>query len=76
MLEWNNLIATVTNIILQDERDTFVWHFLKNNDSFNVNPMYMNFINNGLKVYREIWPLTIPLKIIFSLVFQEIGCFQ
>jgi hypothetical protein len=29
LLEWNNLIATVTNIILQDERDTFVWHFKK-----------------------------------------------
>jgi hypothetical protein len=49
LLEWNHLLARVTNFNLQQGDDVFVWRLLTNG-VFTVKSMYSFLVSNGIKV--------------------------
>jgi hypothetical protein len=58
----NNLIASMTNVNLQAEKDTIIWNLSKS-VSFIVRLMYKYLITNDIMVIHEIWRVKVPLKI-------------
>ncbi|WVZ53496.1 hypothetical protein U9M48_004427 [Paspalum notatum var. saurae] len=60
--DWENIVARVMNLNLQEENDYFKWHLHKNG-IFSVRSMYRYLVNNGVKVSMEIWQSKLPLKI-------------
>jgi hypothetical protein len=57
LLEWNHLLARVTNFNLQQGDDVFVWRLLKNG-VFTVKSMYSFLVSNGIKVSQLVGGLS------------------
>jgi hypothetical protein len=72
LLEWQNLVARVAFINLNEDCDTFIWN-LNNNGLFSIKSMYKYLVNNGIKVTQKIWHMKVSQKIKIFLWFLKKG---
>jgi len=70
-MEWLNLVAQVSNVVLVDGKDYFKW-LLTKSGLFSVRSMYLDAIDtNPPFQHRRIWKWKIPLKIKIFLWFLQ-----
>jgi hypothetical protein len=69
--EWLNLVARISNIVLVDGSDNFIWNLTKSG-LFTVRSMYLHSIDTRPPFQnKKIWKLKIPLKIKIFLWFLK-----
>lgn len=71
LVEWLNIVNQISNIVLQEGRDIFIWA-LHSHSSFIVNSMYMHLVSNGIRVTQEIWRTELPAKILFLWYLKKV----
>ncbi|WVZ77096.1 hypothetical protein U9M48_024997, partial [Paspalum notatum var. saurae] len=62
LIDWHSLVLRVSNIMLQEENDIFIWD-LPRNGSFTIRSMYKYLVNSNIPVPQDIWHTKLPLKI-------------
>ena len=73
LMEWLNLVAQVSNVVLVDGKDYFKW-LLTKSGLFSVRSMYLDAIDTNPPFrHRRIWKWKIPLKIKIFLWFLQRG---
>jgi len=70
--DWHKIVASLHDVDLQGERDTFVWA-LHSLGIFSVKLMYAALINNGVRVSQDIWQIKIPTRIKVFLWYLKRG---
>jgi hypothetical protein len=70
--DWHRIAASLHDVDLQGERDTFVWA-LHSSGIFSIKSMYATLINNGVRVSQEIWQIKIPARIKVCLWYLKRG---
>lgn len=63
LLAWQQLIAAVSIVQLNDQKDMFIWSFQKSG-LFSVRPMYMVLVMPNIVGHKHVmWSLKLPLKV-------------
>ena len=72
LTNWHRIVASLQVIHLTQEKDVFVWG-LHASGSYTVKSMYVQLINNGVRVSQDLWQIKVPMKIKVFLWYLKKG---